>query len=105
MQLTDEDYALKRKWDLFCHELLEEISMKMRGSFGSLGEKETRPVPMEILAEAWHSLPLASNSHYARRLTELWEEAGGEEEPLTQREIEEIRGDMRCHAIMDGERI
>jgi len=38
-------------------------------------------------------------------LSELWEEAGGEEEPLTQREIEEIKGDERCHAIMDGERI
>ena len=25
--LTDEDYALKRRWDLFCHELLEEVSM------------------------------------------------------------------------------
>jgi len=103
--LTDHDYALKRRYDLFCHELLEEVSMKMRGSFPALGEKTTGPVPLEIMAEAWHELPFPTQSYYSRRLSELWEEAGGEEEPLTQREIEEIKGDERCHAIMDGERI
>jgi len=103
--LTDEDYALKRKWDLFCHELLEEISMKMRGAFPALKSKPVKPVPLEVLAEAWHSLPLTSYSYFTRRLSELWEKAGGTEEPLTEREIREIRGDERCHAIMDGERV
>jgi len=103
--LTDEDYALKRKWDLFCHELLEEVSMKMRGAFGALGERTTRPVPLEILAEAWHEISFSNQSYYSRRLAELWEEAGGEEEPWTAEEIAEVRGDERCHAMMDGERI
>jgi len=101
--LTDEDYALKRRWDLFCHELLEEVSAKMRGSSPALGEKTIRPVPLEVLAEAWHELSFPTQSYFTRRLAELWEEAGGVEEPLTQREIEEIKGDMRYHAIMDGE--
>ncbi len=103
--LTDEDYALKRKYDLFCHELLEEVSMKMRGSFGALGEKTTRPVPLEILAEAWHELSFSTQSYFTRRLRELWKEAGGVEELPTEEELKEIRGDMRYHAMADGEHI
>ena len=102
--LTDEEYDLKRAWDLFCHELLEELSMKMRASYPALGEKATRPVPLEVLAEAWHELSFSTQSYFTRRLRELWEEAGGEEEPLTEREIEEIKGDERYHAMADGER-
>lgn len=99
--LTDEDYALKRKYDLFCHELLEEVSMKMRGSFGSLGEKTTEPVPLEIMAEAWHELSLSTQAYYSRRLGELWEQAGGTEEPLTEREIAETKGDIQYHEMVD----
>ena len=102
--LTDEDYALKRRWDLFCHELLEEISMKMRGAFPALKSKPVKPVPLEVLAEAWHSLPLTSYSYFTRRLSELWEKAGGVEEPPSERELAEIRGDERYHAMADGER-
>lgn len=100
----DTTYQLKRKYDLFCHEFCEAMNAHMRAGFYRLGGTG-KPVLLGLLAEALHDFPLADYTTFTRRLRELWGEAGGEEEPLTEREIREIRGDERCHAIMDGERV
>ena len=75
--MDDQEWYTKRKWDLWVHEITEELDAKMRGNYPNLRGRDIRPVPLEMLMEAWRDLPPDKQSFFTRQLREIWREVAG----------------------------
>lgn len=100
-------YELKRSWDALVLDFMDDIAAMMKRAFQGLEERDGIPIPLELLAEAWYGQSELAMRTYRGQFAQIWERLKRPDpsEFPTERELREIRGDERCHAIMDGERV
>lgn len=103
----DQVYRLKRSWDATIYEFLDEIAGRMKTAFQEFEEKDSAPMPLELLAEAWYAQDELSKKHYRGQFANIYSDlvrADPREFP-TKAEIAEMKGDDLYHEMADEGRL